>query len=110
LIGPTSLVTKLDEGGADASANPARIAWLASGLFGSDVPSPSSRPEPRPYAFLLDCEGDTAFWNSLLTGLDRPVVSAAAPEKPTSALTRRPTGEPKLPNCNRSACTTVPVL
>ena len=109
MIGPTSFVTRPDGGGADASARPARIAWLASGLLGSDVPRPTSSPEPRPYAFLVGSAGDTAFCISLLTGLESPVVLAAAPEKPTSALTSRVVGLGPG-NCNRSACTSVPVL
>src|SRR5437588_3718554 len=109
LIGPTSFVTKPESGGAEASARPARIAWLASGLLGSDVPRPSSRPEPRLYEFLLGRAGETAFCISLLTGLARPVVSVAAPEKPTSALTNRLVGFGPG-SCSASACTSVPVL
>src|SRR5581483_11921207 len=109
LMGPISLVTSDVDGGAAASANPATIAWLASGLFGSDVPTPTSRPDPRPYASLLGNDGETAFCISLLMGWPRPLVLAAAPEKATSAFASRVVGLGPG-SCRRSACTSVPVL
>src|SRR5437588_5684343 len=109
LIGPTSLVTNPVGGGAEASARPAMIAWLASGLLGSAVPRPTSSPEPRPYAFLFANDGETAFWNSLLIGCVSPAVFAAAPEKARSAFTRRLVGFGPG-SCRASACTSVPVL
>src|SRR5258708_34736308 len=87
--GPTSWVTSGVVGAALADAWLARMIWLALGLLGVEVPSPTSRPEPGPEVAFPVRAGETACDISLMTGAMSPCELAEAPEKAISPPTRR---------------------